>query len=196
MLSPIQAAAEKSGIVRELLESRRIFQPAAWTSRDAYTFLRDVPLFEEANIVVRIANFWKTAPPKATVSVSLDVAKRSRLGADALLNFSVNLTLGGEPLSPEEMEALLHSEGGLVRIRGQWVERIDRNYFVEMTPEQKKRYGEYETTVSRLCAAARKRFSFRNFPWSHPVWICCRRSSLRKSRRCFSGWTTRNAPMF
>ena len=36
-------------------------------------------------------------------------------------------------------------------------ERIDRNYFVEMTPEQKNRYGEYETTVSRLCAAARKR---------------------------------------
>jgi len=122
VLSPIQAAAEKSGIVRDLLESRRIFQPAAWTSRDAYAFLRDMPLFEEANIVVRIANLWKTAPPKATVSVSLDVAKQSRLGADALLNFSVAVTLGGEPLSPEEMEELLHSEGGLVRIRGQWVE--------------------------------------------------------------------------
>lgn len=122
VLSPIQAAAEKSGIVRDLLESRRIFQPAAWTSRDAYAFLRDMPLFEEANIVVRIANLWKTAPPKATVSVSLDVAKQSRLGADALLNFSVNLTLGGEPLSPDEMEELLRSEGGLVRIRGQWIE--------------------------------------------------------------------------
>ncbi len=36
-------------------------------------------------------------------------------------------------------------------------ERIDNNYFVEMTTEQKKRYAEYEETVSRLCAAAQKR---------------------------------------
>ena len=36
-------------------------------------------------------------------------------------------------------------------------ERIDNNYFVEMTPEQKKRYAEYEEIVSRLCATAQKR---------------------------------------
>jgi len=122
VLSPIQSAAEKSKVVRELLESRRIFQPVAWTSMEAYRFLQDIPLFEQANIVVRVANLWKTAPPKARVSVSLDVAKKSVLGADALLQFSVGVALNGEMLSYDEVQELLHSTGGLVRIKGLWVE--------------------------------------------------------------------------
>jgi superfamily II DNA or RNA helicase/predicted nucleic acid-binding Zn finger protein len=36
-------------------------------------------------------------------------------------------------------------------------ERIDNNYFVEMTKEQKKRYADHEDIVSRLCAASQKR---------------------------------------
>lgn len=121
LLLPIQTAAEKSKIIRQLLETRRIFQPAAWSSREAFEFLQDIPLFEEANIVVRIVNLWKSTPAKAKVSVSLDVSKKGMLGADALLNFSVGVTLGGETLTPAEIDELLHSQGGLVRIKGQWV---------------------------------------------------------------------------
>ncbi len=120
LLAPIQNAAGKSPLIRKLLESRRIFQPAAWSSREAYDFLQEIPLFEEANIVVRIVNLWKTTPPKAKVSVTLDITKKGMFGADALLNFSVGISLGGETLTPEEIEELLHSQGGLVRIRGQW----------------------------------------------------------------------------
>ncbi|MFA6931663.1 MAG: DEAD/DEAH box helicase, partial [Lentisphaeria bacterium] len=121
LLLPIQTAAEKSKIIRELLETRRIFQPVAWSSREAFDFLKDIPLFEEANIVVRIVNLWKSTPAKAKVSVSLDVSKKGMLGAGALLNFSVGVTLGGETLTSAEIEELLHSQGGLVRIKGQWV---------------------------------------------------------------------------
>ncbi len=122
VLAPIQDAAEKSELLRELLESRRIFQPAAWSSGEAYRFLREIPFFEEANIVVRIANLWKNAPPRAQVSVSLDVAKESRFGADSLLSFSVEVALDGEPLTGEELQELLDSGGGLIRLKGQWVE--------------------------------------------------------------------------
>ncbi|MGH8296516.1 MAG: DEAD/DEAH box helicase, partial [Steroidobacteraceae bacterium] len=44
------------------------------------------------------------------------------LGADALLDFSVALTLDGEALTDAERRELLSSAGGLVRLRGQWVE--------------------------------------------------------------------------
>ena len=121
VLAPIQRAAEKSAVIRELLDNRRIFHPVAWTSREAYRFLQDVPLFEDANIVVRIVNLWKQAPPKTKVSVNLDVASGGLLGAKALLDFSVSVTLDGETLTEADIQELLQSSGGLVRIRGQWV---------------------------------------------------------------------------
>jgi non-specific serine/threonine protein kinase len=121
VLAPIQKAAAKSGWVSELLESRRIFQPCLWTAKEAYSFLKEIPLYEAASIVVRITNLWKQAPKKAAVTVSLEKG-RSLMGMDALLDFSVQLTLEGEPLTEEEVEQLLHSSGGLIRLKGQWVE--------------------------------------------------------------------------
>ncbi len=121
LLSPIQSAAEHSALIRQLWETRTIFKPSAWTAAEAYRFLQDVPVFEEANIVVRIANLWKAAPPKASVSISLDVAKNSLMNAKALLDFSVSVTLDGARLTEPEIQQLLNSSGGLVRIREQWV---------------------------------------------------------------------------
>jgi superfamily II DNA or RNA helicase len=121
LLAPIQNAAGKSELIQQLLESRRIFQPAAWSSQEAFAFLQDIPLFEEANIVVRIVNLWKSNPTRAKVSVTLDVDKKGLFGAAALLNFSIGVSLGGETLTPAEIEELLHSQGGLVRIKGQWI---------------------------------------------------------------------------
>ncbi|MEG0143099.1 MAG: DEAD/DEAH box helicase [Akkermansia sp.] len=122
ILSPLQQVAKKSEVVRDLLDSRLIFQPAVWTSHEAYRFLQDIPLFEEANIVVRIANLWKSAPPKAKVSVALDVSKKSLFTASSLLDFSVKVSLGDERLTQSEIQEILHSSGGLVRIKGQWIE--------------------------------------------------------------------------
>lgn len=121
LLAPIQNAAEKSLLIKKMLESRRIFQASAWSSREAFEFLQDIPLFEEANIVVRIVNLWKAKPPTAKVSVTLDVNKKGKFGADALLNFSVGVSLDGDTLTADEINELLHSQGGLVRIKGQWI---------------------------------------------------------------------------
>lgn len=121
VLAPIQTAAGKSGFVSELLASRRIFQPCLWTTQEAYTFLKEIPVYEAANIVVRMTNLWKQAPKRALVTVSLDKG-RSLMGMEALLDFSVGLTLDGEPLTAAEVEQLLNSSGGLIRLKGQWVE--------------------------------------------------------------------------
>jgi len=122
LLEPIAEAAKQSKLLQDLLESRRIFQPSAWTSREACDFLRDIPIYEKANITVRMANLWKMRPPKVRVSVSLDTAAKTKLGADALLNFSVGVSLNGEPLTQKEIDALLKSSGGLIRLKDQWVE--------------------------------------------------------------------------
>lgn len=120
-LGPIEEAAKDSEFLRELLTSRRIFMPALWSSRDAFKFLRDIPQFEKAGIVVRVVNLWKGAPPKAKVSVSVGKSKGT-LTAQSLLDFDVSLTVNGKRLTPEEVREIFDNPGGIVRVRGEWVE--------------------------------------------------------------------------
>src|SRR6185503_747062 len=59
LLSPVQRAAEKSKLARELLDSRAIFHPQAWPPAQAYRFLKEIPLLEQSGIIVRIPDWWK-----------------------------------------------------------------------------------------------------------------------------------------
>ena len=123
LLTPIRAVSEKLGWMRDLVESGDIYQALAWTPIEAHRFLRDVPVLEAGGLVVRIPNWWRaTKPPRPQVSVRVGDQKRAALGADALLDFSVGVSLDGEPLTEEEKKVLLSSAPGLVRMRGQWVE--------------------------------------------------------------------------
>ncbi|MCK4981713.1 MAG: DEAD/DEAH box helicase, partial [Victivallaceae bacterium] len=123
LLKPVQGASERSKLIVQLQESRGIFRPQVWTARQAYDFLHDIPAIEESGVIVRIANIWKnTSPPKVKVSVNIDLKKGQKIGINALLDFSFKTTLNGMELSREELEQILHSDGGLVRIKGEWVE--------------------------------------------------------------------------
>jgi len=123
LLLPVHRAAEKSGAVRELVDSRRIFQPLAWTVREAYQFLKEVPVLEESGVLTRLPDWWKGGrAPRPTVRVSVGQERPSAVGLDALLDFRVGLTLGGEKLGEAEWKKILSSNDGLVFLRGQWVE--------------------------------------------------------------------------
>ncbi len=123
LLEPVQQAAERSVWTRELLESRRLFQPHAWTPPQAYAFLREVPALESCGIITRIPNWWRNGRgTRPKVSVRLGGQTSAGLGVASLLKFSVESTLDGEPLTPEEWRALLNADSGLVLLRGQWVE--------------------------------------------------------------------------
>ncbi len=139
LLTPIQRASEKSEFVRQLLESRTIYQAVAWTPQEAYRFLHDIPVMEEAGLIVRVPDWWKSnRPPRPQVSVSVGDAAKSKLGVDALLDFHVGVTLEGERLTEKELQELLAgSGGGLVRLRGQWVE-IDREKLSEALTHWKR----------------------------------------------------------
>jgi non-specific serine/threonine protein kinase len=123
LLSPVQKAAEKSGFVRELVDSSRIFKALPWTPAEAYRFLKDAPTCEEAGVVVRLPDWWKGGrPPRPRVSVRVGENRSAGLGADTLLDFSVERTLDGEPLTEAEWESLLNAADGLALVRGKWVE--------------------------------------------------------------------------
>ncbi len=126
LLVPVQRAAEKSALARELVDSQRVFQPQTWTAREAHRFLRDIPLFEDSGLLVRIPDWWKSGrPARPTVSVTVGGKPATGIGLDALLDFKVALALDGEPVSDEEWARIAATDAGLVLLRGKWVE-VDR----------------------------------------------------------------------
>jgi superfamily II DNA or RNA helicase len=123
LLQPVRAAAQRSPLVRELLESRRLFQALAWTPQEAFAFLREIPALEQSGLVVKLPDWWKRkGPSRPAVTVTLDAAKAGGVGLDAMLSFKVEASLDGTRLTPEEWAQIQASPSGLVNLRGQWVE--------------------------------------------------------------------------
>jgi non-specific serine/threonine protein kinase len=124
LLVPLQRASERSEWLADLIDSGAIYEPLAWTAAEAHRFLRAIPAFEAAGLVVRVPDWWRPRrPPRPEVTVRVGDKKPSLLGMDALLDFSVAVALGDETLTGAEVRQLLASSStGLVRLRGQWVE--------------------------------------------------------------------------
>ena len=126
LLMPVQRAAEQCGWLRAMVESGAIYHPLRWLPADAYQLLSDVPKLKAAGIIVRAPGTWQAGrPARPLVKASIGAQPPSLLGKDALLDFSMEVTLDGEPLSPAEIASLLASDNGLQLVRGRWVE-VDR----------------------------------------------------------------------
>lgn len=123
LLLPVSKAAESSELIRDLVESETIYQPLAWSSRQAYDFLKEIPLFESNGLIVRVPNWWNAQKPtRPRVNVKIDTPGSAGVDVESMLNFSVELSLDGETLSQEEIDELLEASGGLVQLKGKWVE--------------------------------------------------------------------------
>ena len=132
LLAPLSRAAQASEFVSQLVDSGQVYHPLAWCAGRAYKFLCDVPLCEEAGLVVRLPDWWdRKRRPRPRVQVTIGENSPARLGMDALLDFSVGLALGGEELTLEECRSLLASTAGLVFLKGRWVE-VDAGQLAEV----------------------------------------------------------------
>ena len=127
LLAPVQLAAEKSPFIRQLADNGAIYHPQRWTPQEAYRFLKDIPVFEDSGVIVRVPDWWKPGnPARPRVTVRVGENKTSRLDADTLLSFSLSVTLNGEELTAEELAAIQAQSQGLALLKGRWVE-IDRD---------------------------------------------------------------------
>ncbi len=121
LLSPLHAAAKRSELIADLVETGDVFHPLVWTPREAYAFLKEIPLYEECGLTSQLPNWWRKRS-RPQVAVALDAKKGSQVGREALLDFSISMVLGDQDLSPQEVEAILNEKQGLMIIRGEWVE--------------------------------------------------------------------------
>lgn len=122
LLAPVQRAADKSAKIRAMVDAGEIYHPLAWTPQEAYAFLREAPVLETSGVVVRLPDWWRANAARPEVRVTVGKAAPSQLGKDALLDFSIEVVLGGEPLTREEQAQLARGGAGLVSLRGRWVE--------------------------------------------------------------------------
>jgi non-specific serine/threonine protein kinase len=121
LLSTVHRAARESELITDLLESNDLFSPLAWTAGEAHTFLQEVPLYEDAGILCRIPDWWRTKGSGVSVKISLGDRTPAMVGITALLDFTPRLMLGDEELTPEEIKQLLDQVEGLAFIKNKWV---------------------------------------------------------------------------
>ena len=127
LLLPVQRAAETCCWLRSMVDAGEIFHPMRWSPGDAARFLSSTPELEKAGVVVRMPAAWRAnRPPRPQVSATVGARAPSVVGLGGLLDFRMDITLEGEPLSDEEIAMLLAGTDTLAFLRGQWVE-IDRD---------------------------------------------------------------------
>ena len=136
LLSPVHLASQTSSFVKELVDSGDVYQPLAWTPQQAYRFLKEVPVFEQSGVLVRLPDWWKRRP-RPRVSVTIGSNRQKKFDSTAMLDFQVQFALGDETLTEAEWRELLAAEEGLVLLRGQWVE-VDREKLTEALGHWKK----------------------------------------------------------
>ena len=125
LLTTVYQAAQDSKLINDLLESNELFAPLAWSSQEASTFLQEVKQYEDAGILCRIPDWWKSGKSGIRVRISLGARPPARVGLAELLDFTPHLMIAGEEISIEEARRLLAEVEGLAFIKNKWV-AVDR----------------------------------------------------------------------
>jgi len=99
-------ASEQSPLVKELLDSGDLYQPLAWASREAYRFLKDIPVLKESGILVRMPD-WRKKRPRPRVGVTIGNTPQNKFSPAGMLDFKVQLALGDQELTDAEWRTLL-----------------------------------------------------------------------------------------
>jgi len=121
LLSTVNAAARHSALVSKLLESGEIFYPLRWTPAEAFTFLQEIEIFEEAGILCRVPDWWKRKSAGARLNITVGGKQPSQLGLNSLVDFKIGLVVDETPLTLSEAKKLLAQTEGLVWLKGKWV---------------------------------------------------------------------------
>ena len=126
LLGTIRKASDTSKIIKNLLDSGEIFDPLRWTMEEAQKFLEETPLYNRAGVLCRIPNWWRSQSGGFRVNFKVGEKKSSLFGTDSLMDFDINLSLGGETLTEKEIAQLLEQSNGMAFLKGKWI-RVDRD---------------------------------------------------------------------
>ncbi len=121
LLTTVRFAAKESEFISELLECGDLFHPLAWSKKEAYTFLKEIPIYENAGILCRIPDWWKGSSSTVRLRLAIGNSQPSSVGLNAIVDLSPELEIDGEHISAEEVKWLLDSAEGLAFLKNKWI---------------------------------------------------------------------------
>jgi non-specific serine/threonine protein kinase len=122
LLSTVSIASKESEFLKNLLDSGELFYPLHFSPDESFQFLKEIPLYENAGILCRIPNWWRSGKKSASLSISFGEKKQtSLLGLNSLIDFQAKIKIGDVKLTSAEAEEILKQSEGLALIKGKWV---------------------------------------------------------------------------
>lgn len=137
LLSTVNKAASKSELIANLVESGEIFYPIGISATEAYTFLKEINLYEESGILCRIPKWWRNKNKSLKLSITVGDSIKTKVNSDALIDFDVKMFLDDKQISEEDIKQMLLETEGLALIKGKWVE-VDHKKLNEILETYKK----------------------------------------------------------
>lgn len=122
LLGTVNKAADQSPFIAELVTSGELFSPLRLTAEEAYTILKEIPLYEECGILCRIPDWWKRKSSSIKVTITMGEKEPSLVGLDSLIQFTPSFQFGEERLTTDEINALMAQTEGLAFLKGKWIE--------------------------------------------------------------------------
>jgi len=122
LLITVTKAAEQSNFIGDLYESGELFSPLKLTANEAHTFLKEISIYESVGIMCRVPDWWRKRSNKMKLSVTVGEKAPSKLGLNAIMDFSPQVLFGNEVLTPKELKSFLSMADGLIQYKGKWVE--------------------------------------------------------------------------
>lgn len=122
LLATVTKASEKSDFISELMENGELFSPLKFSANEAYTFLSEIEIYENAGIMCRVPDWWRKKNNSFKISIKVGEKEPSTMGLDAIMDFYPSLRIGDEKLSEKELKEFLKMSEGLINYKGKWVE--------------------------------------------------------------------------
>lgn len=92
LLATVTRAADTSELISEFVESGELFSPLQLSAQEAFTFLREIPLYESCGIMCRVPDWWKRKANTPKITIDLGDRKGPHLGLESLLSFDAAST--------------------------------------------------------------------------------------------------------
>lgn len=121
LLSKVYKVAERSALVKDLMETGDLFHPIRWDSTEAFNFLKEIPLYESNGVLCRIPDWWKQRSSNAGLRIRLGDQKPSLAGLNAILDFRPEIVLGEIKISETMARQILQESEGLAFIKNKWI---------------------------------------------------------------------------
>ncbi len=149
LISSLNKAARESVFVTKYLESGDIYFPVKMSEEDAYSFLKEVDIFEKCGIVCRIPKWYTESQSKIRIDMDEKMLFSGGYLSQAKLNyFSPNLVYKGVEISVQDAKTLLEQKEGLEFIKGRWVD--NDHHELKMLLDEYELYSGDGTTLLEI----------------------------------------------